>query len=607
MSPDHWSGLPYLDVLRPEQDRPVEWAILTTYSLDLVALVASMLALAGLDDDQGSGSKVDFANAYEQMRGRLRVLVQAGRIAWPRGMPSLVGILDRFIQEIPQDENLGSWHPKIALIKYRSEKADTSRWRLWIGSRNLTQTMSWDAGLLLHGGIDLKGHKLPGISDLGFQIANLARLDGYDAPSIAKELQQVNWQGPEGVTVEDLRLLMPGQERSYPAEPNNLRRLTLVSPFLDGATIKKFGRWGDEYTERYLVGTLPEMAKLKAQAGKPLRPFETHLLTLDAPTEDEILDDPSYQPVKLSEAISNEELLSRELHAKLILAEHRQGYTLWLGSANATHRGWLGPNFEVVARMAVNQTVADGLQAFIELAKTVALSDIPNPSEEDATEKRLETACIQVVNRWQAKQIRQSDGVNLVAEQAPHPDDPDILLEVGLVTGGYSPWSPGVLSVHLPLGSMAKETDLIQVQLSLGERKVAWLQLAPLDPPPDEERDHRALAAHLGPRTFLLWLRSMLSVGELLDGGGAWHAGPRTYRSNETKGPTWWAPTLEEVLSSWTRDPENLSLVDQKVQNYLRLLREDDHGEYSKEEQDLLHKFEDTWQVIRKALLRRPS
>jgi hypothetical protein len=54
----HWSGLPYLDTLRPELGWIVDRAILATYSADLVAVVAALLALAGLDDDRGSGSKI---------------------------------------------------------------------------------------------------------------------------------------------------------------------------------------------------------------------------------------------------------------------------------------------------------------------------------------------------------------------------------------------------------------------------------------------------------------------------------------------------------------------------------------------------------------------
>lgn len=57
MSDKKWHSIPYLDALRPEPGWHVEHALLASYSADLVALVAVLLALAGLDDDRGSGSK----------------------------------------------------------------------------------------------------------------------------------------------------------------------------------------------------------------------------------------------------------------------------------------------------------------------------------------------------------------------------------------------------------------------------------------------------------------------------------------------------------------------------------------------------------------------
>jgi len=115
-----WGGLPYLDVLRPDYGQVVDYALLSTYSADLVAVVASLLALSGLDDDRGSGSKVDFANAYDQLKDRVRILVQAGQLGVPsKKLPVLV-LLDRFIKEIQLTSN-GVWHPKLALVKFKSD------------------------------------------------------------------------------------------------------------------------------------------------------------------------------------------------------------------------------------------------------------------------------------------------------------------------------------------------------------------------------------------------------------------------------------------------------------------------------------------------------
>lgn len=68
-----WKSNPFLDCLRPDVGWSVDQCVIATYSADLVAIVAAMLALAGLDDDRGSGSKVDFAIAHERLRRRAKI------------------------------------------------------------------------------------------------------------------------------------------------------------------------------------------------------------------------------------------------------------------------------------------------------------------------------------------------------------------------------------------------------------------------------------------------------------------------------------------------------------------------------------------------------
>ena len=50
----------------------------------------------------------------------------------------------------------------------------------------------------------------------------------------------------------------------------------------------------------------------------------------------------------------------------------------------------------------------------------------------------------------------------------------------------------------------------------------AWLQIASCDPPPEEARDHAIIAQYLDPRTFLWWLRSMLTNDPAHLAGGDW-------------------------------------------------------------------------------------
>ncbi len=201
-----WSGLSYLDVLRPDYGQVVDYAILSTYSTDLVAIVASLLALSGLDDERGSGSKVDFANAYDQLRDRVFILAQAGQLTLPpQKLPVLV-LLDRFIKEI-QLTSSGVWHPKVALIKFKpdpdmvksQQPREQSAWRLWLGSRNLSRSLDWDAGLILIA--DKAGNVVPGIAELGAELASRAGEIPVSPDQVRQELASVRWGSPQGITV----------------------------------------------------------------------------------------------------------------------------------------------------------------------------------------------------------------------------------------------------------------------------------------------------------------------------------------------------------------------------------------------------------------------
>ena len=105
-------------------------AFLASYSADLVALVAALLALAGLDDDRGSGSKVDFANTVDKLADRVRLIAPAGRLMAPAKTPKILAILDRYVREVNLDETVASWHPKAGLAKQIADDGKNVQWRL---------------------------------------------------------------------------------------------------------------------------------------------------------------------------------------------------------------------------------------------------------------------------------------------------------------------------------------------------------------------------------------------------------------------------------------------------------------------------------------------
>src|SRR5262249_9348173 len=156
------------------------------------------------------------------------------------------------------DERESSWHPKLALAKQYAEDNKATQWRLWIGSRNLTRDLSWDIGLALVGQPGGQGDVVSGISDLGYEVAQRGNLSGVSPAKVKAELRTVRWAVPHGTKVQSIRLLQGSTERDLPIAPTQLRKLIVVSPFLDGSIVKRLANWGDAKTHRLLVSTRAE-------------------------------------------------------------------------------------------------------------------------------------------------------------------------------------------------------------------------------------------------------------------------------------------------------------------------------------------------------------
>jgi len=337
----------------------------------------------------------------------------------------------------------------------------------------------------------------------------------------------------------------------------------VISPFVDGGILRKLGLWGDESTQRRLVTIPSTFGVLAEQKQQPLDNFHDHLY-MNSPIHDGVSLD---QDGPLDSPLAEEEE-PRGLHAKMIVARHRQGNTLWLGSANATQRGWLGPNVEIVARLSVGAEIVDALDAFTrERCHELTPQILESYEQLDPTD-RLEEARKVIAATWSVIQRVSTDRHDLIAEADPSPLDRHIQLSVRLLGQlHWVPWPHGAVGVLIPGVSRGEYTEFVECRLASPEEQLSWVQLTPLEPPLDDERDSQALARFLDPRTFLLWIRSLLNGSVLTDGGGEWHETKvRSAPLLRAEGPLWDTPTLEEVLKAWSRDPVRFQEIDRKVQ-----------------------------------------
>lgn len=567
-----WPSQAYLEILRPDAGSEVTGAILTSYSADLPSIVAALLALAGRDNEAGSGSKTDLAEAVEQLRGKVKILIQRGRLARPKRIPSIAAILDQFIQEIDFDERERSWHPKIALVRLASSDAAPA-WRMWFGSRNLTRAINRDFGVLLTSAADPKAGNaspVPGIAEVAERLVSLAELHDVRPAKVRAALTDMRWSQPAPFTVERLDLAGGKGSQALPVIVD-ADEVMVISPFLDGDIVGKIGAWGGLRTTRQLLSTRIELAKLASQVQKPLAGFKDKLFALEAPEPDAIEPEPRSLQDETDTADGEDEQLTFGLHAKILAVRKARKLRLWVGSANATQRAWKGKNVEVIAELSASTGARTGLDEVFGQARPLSLSELEamNVPPEGGDADRLEEAQKEVVAGWRGKLTREGNAFAVQADALPHPADPAIFLEVGLATGRLLPWPRSQTTLSLGEYAVGLQTRLLQFQLTLGDLECSWLQCVDVTPALDDARDRHAIAHHLGMSAFLAWVAALLAGETGGDGGDPWDApgqpGNGTYNHSLIGNLL----TLDAMLSCWARDSTVFGRVAARIDNYL--------------------------------------
>ena len=602
MANEGWPTFSFTELLNPPDGWKTDCAILSTYSADLIVVVTALLALGGCDlDSRRTGSRVELVKAIEALRGRVCVLAQTGRMTIPNTPRPILKLLDQFVKTIDADENVSSWHPKVALIRYLNIEDTTDHlWRVWLGSRNLTRALNWEAGLIVASRSDGKGQHIDGLAAVGEALAARANLGLLPANTVGAELAKLTWECPPGSEVRRVNLLGPGMSKGFPIPPSDTERMFVVSPFLDAKTVHAASQWGSTKTRRTLVSTTMELQRLLHDDDMAFTGFDNLLIQPlpDLPAEcADIRDEETRADVESAES---EELEPTGLHAKIFFAAKGARRQLWLGSANATERGWQGFNFEIVAELSIARDAADGIEEFVAACERFTPGTAAPETDED--EAALEHARKLLSGQWSLRQRIGEGELEIIASTSPPLADPAIDLEVAVLGGPWSLWPRDLDRILLSNSHRWQRSDFVQIRVSRGDRVCAWLQIAPCDPPPDEARDRALISRYLDPQTFLLWLRSMLADEPARAAGGDWDTevpiSVTTAIHDQRFADLGFIPTIEEILRSWARDSSGFATADEKVKAYLSELERRAYEGAVAADVELLKTFRQTWDAL---------
>ena len=146
LSPD--SRTVAFDLLRPPAGHELDFALLTTYTLDLEALLALPLSFVARSDNGLEDLLADPLLLLEALRRageRIHVFVDRAGIAIPRARRELYALLESSIHPVRAPGG-GAFHPKVWVLRFLSENG-APLIRVAVLSRNLTFDRSWDIAL----------------------------------------------------------------------------------------------------------------------------------------------------------------------------------------------------------------------------------------------------------------------------------------------------------------------------------------------------------------------------------------------------------------------------------------------------------------------------
>lgn len=332
-----------MESLRPPPGFQLDYAVGTTFSLDLVALLVTPLAFTFFDWEAEDGKPVmepiALLKAIRRNADRLAVFCQAGEIKVPPREQRLFAYLEDCVHQVTAQGPGGVFHPKVWVLRFTGEEREVI-YRVICASRNITFDRSWDTLLVLDGQLRERQNGFARNHPLGDFIRHLPQLATEPLPEstkarieqIEQEIRRVEFEAPESMELVAFWPIGIPNYRRWPFQECRDRFL-VISPFLSADALNRLrptnGR-GVLVSRTDALRTLPP---------ELLARYE-QVLVLDSSVDEAVpeADVPIDQQHEGQDAADLKKIGDdlRGLHAKLFAADDGWDARLWTGSANAT-------------------------------------------------------------------------------------------------------------------------------------------------------------------------------------------------------------------------------------------------------------------------------
>ena len=593
LSPD--SRTTAFELIRPPNGYRLDFAVLTTYTLDLEALLVLPLSVLAHPDGGLEELLADPLRLHQAIRdagNRVHAFVDEKGIAIPRGARALYSMLESSVHPV-RAPNRGAFHPKVWVARFAAvdeasvNEAAEDLLRVGVLSRNLTFDRSWDVALASEAPLRSRRYvrasrplhdfllALPRLAISGIPQEIVDRVE-----ALADQVTRTAFPAPEGFDspIEFHAIGLTRRRRAW-SPPSSGYRTLAVAPFVSRAGLDVVDRLSG--SDRTLVSRQEELDKLSDEA---LAAWKEVFVLSDA-ARGEAEDGPA-DTAGATEGDVGRGVDARPsgLHAKMIAVEHGRRVTWSVGSANLTAGALTGGNVEMMASVSGKKGGASGrgIGHFLDggFRKLCAPYQRVEQETKDLrvtdARARLEAACDALVDAGLSVACTSADGLwtlTIDSTVARPADDVEVAAWPVSVAEDQACRLPEPLRWRLPV---ARLTAFIAFRLSVPVRGVDDICMTlrlPAEGMP-EDRINQILRTLLdSPEKFLRFLRALLGG---LDAVPGWAEG-----TGEGDGATPWGiggdggeTLLDDLVRTASRDPGRLKPVRRLIDD----LRKTDEG-----------------------------
>ena len=350
LSPD--SRTTAFELIRPPSGYRLDFAVLTTYTLDLEALLVLPLSVLVHPDGGLEELLADPLRLHQAIRDagdRVHAFVDEKGIAIPRGARSLYSMLESSVHPV-RAPNRGAFHPKVWVARFTAaDETAEDLLRVAVLSRNLTFDRSWDVALASEALLRSRRRVAASRPLRDFLLA-LPQLATSRIPqgiaerveALADQVTRTAFPAPDGFDspIEFHAIGLTRGRRSW-IPPSRGYRTLAIAPFVNQTGLDAVSKLSGD--DRILVSRQEELDKLSETTLAEWNEVFVLSDTAQGEAED--------GPAETDEDDSGTGADARPsgLHAKMIAVEHGWNVTWSVGSANLTAAAFAGSNVEMMA------------------------------------------------------------------------------------------------------------------------------------------------------------------------------------------------------------------------------------------------------------------